>query len=259
MGFSDFIRKVLVGFAWGEVYPGKPAPPPTAVDGRTAALRVLRRYLSELTFYRENKSGAAMIGFSIPLKDIHIEWPDSVDIERELPVMALISGGPIDYQFVGMGNWVDESTRDVHGKNTVLQVQNENVETIFIEVLCASKQERRALREGIVNALSPTELMAGIRFKVPDYYNQTATFSVQKGTIVEDGDSVKNRRALRIEVEMSYLGVVLVNTLPLTPVTTLFVDTEDGATVIDLDPEDPDRVALEGAAGEPTEIDRDYP
>lgn len=252
--FSAFITKVLVGLPWGEVYPDKPAPPPPALDGRTAGLRILARYISELTFFRENKPGEDAIPFKIALDNIHIEWPDDADIvNAKLPIIALISGGDIDYQFVGMGNWVDESTRDVHGRNTVLQVQNENVEPIFIEVLCATKQQRAALREGLVNALSPTEFMAGIRFKMPDFYNQTATFSLQRGTVVEGEDSVRNRRALRLVVEFSYLDVVLVNCEPLTPQITTFVDTTDGTDEIDLDLQEPDRVALEGAEGQPTD------
>ncbi len=260
-GFSDFIKSVLVGLPWGAVYPPKPAPPPPAIDGRTAGLRILAQFISELVFYREDEPGKPPIAFQVPIERIHIEWPDSDDATRELPVIALISGGQIDYQFLGLGASIDEDSRDVHGKNTVLQAQSDNVETLWIDVLCKSKQERRAIREGLTIALNPTELMQGIRFLMPDYYNQMVTFEMWGTTLIEGEDSVKNRRAMRIEVHSVYTAVVLINIEPLTPVMSIAVDTEDGVTeiVLDVPPQEPDRVALEGAEGEPTVPFEDRP
>lgn len=217
MSFSTFVRKLLVGTPWGEVFPRKIAPIPPATDARTAALRILRRYISELTFLRENKEGQPSIPIRIPAERIHIEWPDEENETGSLPAVAFISGSAAEYQPVGLACWIDEDSWNKFGRNTGLNVSSNVVETVNIEILASTKHERRAIAEGIKTALLPTEFMYGLRFKVPDYYDQVVTFSVQRKTIVEVEDSAKGRRLARIEVEMSFYDVQLINVVPMIP------------------------------------------
>ena len=145
--FSTFLRKLFVGTPWGEVYPPRLAPPPPAVDGRTAALRILRRFISELTFYREEAVGKPTIPFQISADRIHIEWPDAEDEERVFPQVAFISSGLIEHQTLGLGSFVDDVSQHVHGRNTALQANAQYVEILHIESICTTKHERRALRD----------------------------------------------------------------------------------------------------------------
>lgn len=256
--FSNYVKNLLVGQPFGVTYPDRRAPPPPALDGRTAALRVLRRYLSELIFTRTgDKNTTKGIEFQISEKHIYIEWPDhEVDV-KDLPVIALLSGGPAEYEMVGLGSTVDEASINKFAPNTLLQVQSNYIETVFIDVLSSTKQERRALLQGIVTALSPTEFMYGLRFRMPDYYNEVVTFAVQKSTVIEDEDSARGRRMVRIEVQMYFHIVVLQAADPLVPVIQVLVDAdpeaEDGEVVLYTPEGDEDTRGEEAAVGEPTE------
>lgn len=236
--FSDFIRNLLVGEPFGEVYPPRAAPPPPALDGRTAALKILRRYLSELTFNRPGDKPGEWIGFQIPEKRIFIEWPDHEDEIKDLPIIGLISGGPFQLESVGMGSWIYENTWD-KSKRTALQVQSNYVETLFVDVLTATKQQRRAMLQGIITALSPTEFMYGIRFRMPEYYDEVVTFSPQQGTIIEEEDGARGRRMARIEVQMYFHILAEVPVEPMTPEITTLVDFNPD------DPGSPDKIALD--------------
>ncbi len=236
--FSDFIAKVLVGQPWGQVYPPRPmTPAANAADGRTAALRILARYLSELTFYRAGDKMTDLIPVQIPLDRIFVEMPDN-EVDRTLfPAIALLSAGDVDEETVGLGSWIDEASYNKYGRNTVLQVNGQFTEDIAIDVLCKTKQERRAIRVGINNALNPTEFMAGIRFRMPDYYDQVVTISPSRITLDESMDAaIQGKRGMRIIVSMTYLDVQLVAANPMIPLVNTAVDVEeDNVTPIVID------------------------
>lgn len=255
MGFSDFIKSVLVGFPWGEVYPTREvAPVPPAFDGRTAALTTLATYLSELTFFRQNKPGEPMIAFQVPRERIYVEFPDDEAETRLLPAIALISAGEGNYNALGLAlTEIDEASRDKYGRNTALVPMSNYVENITIEVLCKTKQERRALREGMQAALNPSEAMAGIRFRMPDYFDQVCTFVVNSSTMDESEMSMKQRYSLKMNIELSFVEVRLVNVSPLEPVITSFVDQDpdDPTAVLELETDHVDLVGEEVAEQDP--------
>lgn len=238
--FSSYIAKLIVGQPWGQVFPPQSmTPADNAADGRTEALRILARYLSELTFYRAGDKTADLIALQVPLERIFIEMPDN-EVDRTIfPAIALLSAGDINEEIVGLGSWIDETSANKYGRNTVLQVNGQFTEDIAIDVLCKTRQERRALRVGINNALNPTEFMAGIRFRMPDYYNQVVTITPTRITLDESMDAaVQGRRGMRIIVSMTYLDVQLVAASPMIPIVTTNVDVEsDNVTriVLDLD------------------------
>lgn len=259
MAFSDFIRNLLVGTPWGDTFPSRPPAPPPVRDGRTAALTILQRYISELTFLRVGDAHEPVIPFQVPIDRIFIEWPDNEEQIKLMPRIALLSGGDVEYEGVGMGNWVDEKSTNVFAKNTMIQVQAQTVETIFIDIICATKQERRAILDGIITSLNPTEFMAGVRFKMPDYYNEVVTFVVMKKQILEDEDSARGRRVGRIHVQMYFHQVALVNAEPLIPEMTVLTDYDpdavDGDVVLYVPAGDEDENADEIADGLPTGSD----
>lgn len=232
---SKFIQKVLFGTPWGTTFPARENPPPPAFDGRTVALRLLRQFISELTFYRANAEGLPPIPFQIAEKDIHIEWPDNED-DLIFPSIALLSTGPANYDMIGLTGYIEENTRDKHGRGTVVQWMNEYRENLVLEIWASKKSERRAILAGLEAALSPTEQMYGLRFTMPDYFDELVCFSLNDREIIDDPDAAKNRRRARMTIQMRFHQVALVNYNELWTTTKVETDVDlDTDVVVDLD------------------------
>ena len=242
--FSKEVRDVLWQDPFGEnVFPRRARPPFPAEDGRTVALRTLRRYLADLTFYRaggKDDAGERLppIPFQIPAENIHLEWPDN-EAALQLPAIALLAQGPGEYDSIGVMTNVDEESQDQIAPGTVVNLLSELQENFVLEIWSATKQHRRALRAGIEQALSPFEQMAGLRFRMPDYYNQLACFALQSCEIVDDEEAVRIRRRARMVIELRYNVCALVNVSPMQPQMTALVDADDDGSPIEPDEEAP--------------------
>lgn len=211
---SPELRKLLQGTPWGEVFPRRPNPTPLAIDGRSVALRTLRRYLTELTFLRpagRNPDGSTRepIEFRIPERAIQIGWPDYEKTE-EFPSITFLHGAG-NYNTIGLTSYVEETTRDVYGVGTVVQWMSEYQEDVILEVWANKKSELRSILAGIETALTPTEQMYGLRFRMPDYFDELVCFTIGTRQEFDDEDSARNRRHARITVEMRFTVVALVN------------------------------------------------
>jgi len=211
---SPELRKLLFGSPWGEVFPARANPPPLSYDGRTVALRTLRRYLSEITFRRSGGRDAkgnplTPIDFKIDEKEIQIGWPD---YEKELVFPSLtFLHGPGDYDMIGLTGYVEEETKDRYGRGTVVAWMSEYVETFQIEIWANKRAELRSVLAGIETSLSPTQQMYGLRFTMPDYFGQFVRFTPGKRIEFDEQDSARNRRRARLDVEMAFHVVTLVN------------------------------------------------
>lgn len=229
---SKEIREILQGNPFGDVYPPRPNPPAPVVDGRTAALRLLKKYFQELIFRRSGgrdpRSGAELppIEFRIPERDIHVEWPDNVE-EVHLPAIAFLSTAAATYEAIGMVSYVEEASRDVYQKDTILIWLSEFVETFVIEIWAETKSQRRAMLAGIEQAMTPTEQMYGLRFRMREYFDQFACFSMVDRELVDDEFATKNRRRAKIRVELRYNVVALVNATDFQPVVTVVADADE--------------------------------
>lgn len=214
--FSPEVRKVLWNRPFGTVFPQRPNPAPLAEDGRTVALKTLRKYFADLTFYRpggrDERSGARLpaIPFQVPAERIHVEWPDD-EVNLQLPSIAMLATQPADYEAIGMTVYIDESSRDRFGKGTVVIWLGEYVEELAVELWSDTKAHRRGMLVGIEQALSPYELMAGIRFLMPDYYDQLCCFELLTREVVDDEEAVRIRRKARFVVRLRFNCVAVVN------------------------------------------------
>lgn len=242
---SDEMKSLIWGTPFGTVYPEKPNPPPPPVDGRTHALAILKKYISELVFYRTGDWNAAQkaygepVAFKIPARDIHVEWPDDED-ELKLPSIVMTSNGAAEYAMIGLTSYVEEETRDVYGQGTVLMWMSEYTEKIALEIWAGKKAERRALLSGLEAALSPTEQMYGIRFRMPDYFNELVCFSLESREMTDSPDSARDRRTAKLVLEMRFNNVALINYVPITVTAEVNVDVEEATnTPVDLETEPP--------------------
>ena len=213
---------VPLGDRYGEVWPLGAPIPPSSVDGRTAALRVLQRYISELTFWRPGaEGGGAPIAFTIPKENFHIEMPD-YNTPVEMPSIGVVPGKG-EYLPVGFGPMLEEETADVFAKGTTLLRQYEYQEVIILEGWCSKRPERRALLAGLDVAFMPSEGIGGLRLLVPEYYRQTVCFTALTRNIPDSPESADNRRIAQVELEMRFNVVQLVHTNTLEPYATLIL------------------------------------
>jgi len=218
------VLKLLQGSPFGALYPPKAAVDLPAIDGRTACLRVLRRYIAELTFHMPGDRGSANTrSFKIPLEKIHIEQPDK-NVVLDFPSIVFLPGAG-EALPIGLATFLEEESFNKFAPGTALQVQSEYQETFTIELWARDKPTRRAMMQ-LELALTPTEQQYGIRFRVPDYYDQTVCFSLQGSMRPDDPDNVRNRRWGHMTVEMRFDSVRLVNVGTIKP--EVSVDAYDG-------------------------------
>lgn len=194
---------------FGDVFPPKAVVPFLSIDGRTAALHVLRDYVCNLEFFRYAGPNVPPTGFSILPANFAIEWPDYTK-DEVFPSIAIIPARA-DYDVIGLVSYIEEDTRDLYKPGTVLQWQAEYVETIQLEIVASKKSERRAILSGIETAFSPTEQMSGLRFRMPEYYDELVCFTLMKRALMDTPDSARNRRVAQVEMQMRFNIVALVN------------------------------------------------
>lgn len=216
MSLSQRVLDLIVGQPFGEVSPPRVDPIQPAHDARTAALKVLKLYLSELTFYRAGDIGGAPIPFQVPPDHIKTEPVDSVD-DAQMPAITFVPGDGTS-EALGLGAYLEETSKDVYAPGTAVQWQSEYAETFTIEIVCATRAQRRAVVAGVVRAMSPTEFMYGIRFRMPDYFDQLVVFVINRRSLSRDyGSSMKRRHIAEIQVEMKLTEVSLQNVVEVQP------------------------------------------
>jgi hypothetical protein len=190
-------------------WPARPEVALQAVDGRTVALRILARYISELIFQLPGDKGSPVtIPYRIKPEDVHIEQPDNVDKLRFPSIVFLPGAG--EYQPVGLTPYVVESTRDEERKDCALQVMGEYFEAFTVECWADSMPLRRSLVAALEDAFVPSEAIYGLRFRMPDYHDQTVCFTLATSMRPDDPDAVRNRRWAHLGLEMRFEVVKLV-------------------------------------------------
>lgn len=235
---SPAVKKVLWNRPFGKVYPQRPNPAPLAEDGRTVALKTLARYFADLTFYRaggrDKRTGQRLppIPFQIPPSRLFVEWPDD-EADQALPAIALLAQAPADFEAIGMTAYIDESSRDRHGPGTVAIWLSEYVEEVVIELWADTKAQRRGMLVGVEQAMSPFELMSGLRFLMPDYYDQLCCFELLTREVVDDEEAVRVRRKARFVARLRFNCVAVVNVEELN--WSVVVEVKDNQSAIDTD------------------------
>jgi hypothetical protein len=181
--------------------------------------------VSELTFHLPagDRVSATEPGQTKDLKicedSFFIEAADSVD-SAKLPAIAIIPSKGT-YNSIGLTSYLDETTRDRYGKGSVIQWQSEYQEFFTLQIWAANKPMRRALIAGLETSLTPTEYMYGIRFRMPDYWDEMVCFTLGSRTNIDDDLSMKGKWRANLEIEMRFNVVSLVNYEPVQPILTV--------------------------------------
>jgi hypothetical protein len=212
---------LLYGTPQDDSFPIRPDPGNPPLDGRTASLQELGRYLTGLVFCRVGPIGGQPIFFSIPLENFYVEEPGP-EQDLEFPSMVVVgSESGIDGDWGGgtasrIGGKVPlDNTLNLFGYNTALVPQGEHEEVVELEVWSTEKPELRGIVAKLEQAFNPTQERSGVLLALPNYYFQTARF-VHYGTRWPVEGAVRNRRKAVLKIWMAFDVVELVNVSQMT-------------------------------------------
>ena len=175
-------------------------------DGRTVALLRLRLFVSLLRFFREGDRGGPPVEFRVPLANVHEEWPDD-EVTFKQAAVAFLPGEGLD-EGLALGQPVAcEETVGKYGPGTVLEESGVYREDIGVEAWGRGKAERRGLIAGLKAAFPGGQ---AVRLKLPDYFDQIATFTRTSSRYFEEPDAVKGRRRGSLTLALTVPDVRLV-------------------------------------------------
>lgn len=218
----EFVGQV---FGEGVGFPEQPALPLPGIDARTYALRAFADWLSTLQFARTGKKGGEDIQFCVPRKDIHVHQPDHVK-DLEFPSICFLPQRGM-YETFGLGPArLDDATCDVFGQGTALLQLAEYTESFIIEIWGSKIAERRAIVAGLETAMGSFDDSWAVTLRLKDYFDRTATFSLNEKQYIDEPDAVRNRRRAHMFVELTVGVVRLVNAVTLQPYAQVFTDVD---------------------------------
>lgn len=169
-------------------------------DGRTIALTWFKKYLCEQVISVSGDQGQKPMRITLDPANFFLEPPPSLP-DGLKPIAVGIEPGEPEYKDVGMGETMLAETHNVYRPNTVVKRVADYHETFKMIFVCANAPQRRAVKKMIEHTCIPTEAIMGIRFKMPDYYDQTATF-VFENAMLDDSLIMPNGR---YDLDVSFL------------------------------------------------------
>ncbi len=99
----------------------------------------------------------------------------------------------------------------------------------MLEVVAAKAATRRAIVEGLKQALRSADSSTALNLSLPDYFNQVAQFTLLNTSYIEDQDAVRNRRRAHLTIELYVPEVLLANAVTMKP----FITVQTQLTVLD--------------------------
>ena len=198
-----------------DVYPVQPALPPPAFDAREWAVGALASWISVLRFLRTGNVGGPAIPFRIQKARVHTDWPDGVE-DMKFPSIVFVPKPGSYVRGLGGGNVMDD-TQNIYAPKTVVLSMGEYTEQITVEAWSSKKSERRAITAAIETAMMMNETTMALRLRLPDYFDSTATFSLEEQERVDDQDVARNRRRCRYPIQLTVPVLRLVHSVTLQP------------------------------------------
>lgn len=221
----------LIADPLGVVYPHRASQPLPDLDARTHALRRLREFLSVLDLRRTNFKGGEAIKYRIPIANIHIEQPDSVE-DLKFPGVGMLPGKGSHLSYGLGGPKIIDDTIDLYAPGTALACLSDYSEQFILELWASQRAERRSLMAGIGAALRASETSYAIKLTLPDYFGQVASFSLDNSQPIDDPDVVRGRRRAHLTLTLTIPEVRLVNVERLRPLLAVEATTEELPTTV---------------------------
>lgn len=212
----------------GLVFPPRSDAPNLPDKGaRYCALDRFCDFLSYLPFMR------TMAGppqpFLVPRDQIHVYRPKSPQSAPDgirLPAIAFNTSEADETTTGWLGpDILIDGSEDVYGPNTALFYLGDHVEELQLEVIASEDAQRRAIVEGIKQAIRSSDDSGAFRLSVPAYFDQDAEFLLLRSKYVEDEHAVRNRRVAQLTIQLYIPEVMLANAITLQPIIQVGVQT----------------------------------
>lgn len=152
-------------------------------DARTAILRGLSEYLSQLTYVAEG-------GREISFKNVFDSWAEPED-EAVYPSAVVRSDAEGKYDDSSLSITVNSKIRVPDGRFVVSPC--EYVLDIMIIMWATDPIERSDIFQMVEDAMNPVDYMYGFKLELPFYFNARAQYELMSGTYDDAPDSALQR------------------------------------------------------------------
>jgi hypothetical protein len=171
----------------------KDADPIRHLSAKEQGQLALFRLLSSLTMYRRDltkliTSQQLPPSSTFPLTNIVFDWPENEVELKALPQAFILADGSVPYSMPDLTTGIIEDTVDVFGEGTALRKISESLFQTTVHILCAHKEERRAVEGALERAFlaEPDDDQPGRRVVLPEYYDRTVRVMLQSTATPDD-------------------------------------------------------------------------
>lgn len=209
---------VAVGPPFGDVYPRTNPPRQKPYTARHYALDTLADFMSRLEFQRQDQRELdTVVPFRVPRDRIHIFQPDDEEIYRGKPAIGILPGNGT-HETYGLGPSREiEGTDHLYCPNTILIREGDYLETIGLEIWGAYDAEREAVLAGLQRVFRLLQDSSALRLRCRSYYDRVASFALETSNVIDDDQSLNNRRRGHIFLAMQIPEVALVHFRTMVP------------------------------------------
>lgn len=170
------------------------------VDELTAIQLGMWMVLDSLTFTTADRAALVegrLETNTLRFERVFLDWPDTEDDQVPVPSAAIMATGPqeIQYSTPLHGQQLIEDTVDVYRPGTVLRHLGELSATLEVVVWLMHKDERAAVRRGLVEAFAaePDDERSGRRVNVPWYFDRPARLFLQSIEYQDNADQARSK------------------------------------------------------------------
>ncbi|MAF27873.1 MAG: hypothetical protein CL819_01335 [Croceicoccus sp.] len=154
---------------------------------------------------------------------IFLDWPDSEDGSVPIPSATIYAPTETDLQLPGpmSGQQLLEDTVDVFAEGTALKGLYSLAADLVVTMWLAEKDERAAVRKGLVEAFhEPGDERSGRRVVVPWYFDRVARFDLRGITYDDSAEQARGKTfplSARFSADIEAVALVQLPTTILPP------------------------------------------
>lgn len=190
------------------------------LDDLTAMQFGLWWILDQLEFVSLNRSKLMLDGqleqTKFRFEAIALDHPDTEDTQAlQSPMATIMAEGETELQLAHLMDEQKllEDTANVYGEGTILQCLYESSATLTVGCVCTDKNDRAAIRKGVISALArePHDSRPGRRVIIKPYYDRLATYDLQGVSYLDTRDESQRKRyhvLFRVQADIEVVDLV---------------------------------------------------